>query len=180
MTDDLAILLSKTALGDQRAFERLYQLSSPKLYGLALLVLKRKDLAEDALQDAFVSIWHSAPSFLSDKGSAQTWLSTIVRNKCLDKLRRQPKGVVDLQPEEWENIIAETTEPLEQAIADADAKRLNQCLEHLDDNQRRSLVLAYFQGFSHSELAQQLSAPLGTAKAWVRRGLEKLKGCLQL
>ncbi len=180
MTDDLAILLGKTALGDQRAFERLYQLSSPKLYGLALLVVKRKDLAEEALQDAFVSIWHSAHSFSMDKGSAQTWLSTIVRNRCLDKLRRQPKGVVDLQPEEWENLIADNIEPLDQTIADADAKRLTKCLEHLDENQRQSLVLAYFQGFSHSELAKQLSAPLGTAKEWVRRGLEKLKGCLQL
>jgi RNA polymerase sigma-70 factor (ECF subfamily) len=103
-----------------------------------------------------------------------------VRNRCLDKLRRQPKGIVDLQPEEWENLIADNIEPLDQAIADADAKRLSKCLDHLDENQRQSLVLAYFQGFSHSELAKQLSAPLGTAKAWVRRGLEKLKGCLQL
>lgn len=180
MTDDLAILLGKTALGDQRAFERLYQLSSPKLYGLALLIVKRKDLAEEALQDAFVSIWHSAHSFAADKGTANTWLSTIVRNRCLDKLRRQPKGVVDLAPEEWEKIIADGVEPLDDVLADADAKRLHKCLEHLDANQRQSLVLAYFQGFSHSQLAQQLSAPLGTAKAWVRRGLEKLKGCLQL
>lgn len=180
MTDDLAVLLAKTALGDQRAFERLYQLSSPKLYGLALLVVKRRDLAEEALQDAFVSVWHSAHSFSIDKGTAQTWLSTIVRNRCLDKLRRQPQGVIDLKPEEWENLVADCTGPLDAAVADADAKRLNKCLEHLDDKQRQSVVLAYFQGLSHSELAKQLSAPLGTVKAWVRRGLDKLKGCLQL
>lgn len=180
MNDELAVLLAKTSLGDQRAFEQLYQLSSPRLYALALLVVKQKDLAEDALQDAFVSVWHSAASFLPDKGSAYTWLSTIVRNKCLDKLRRQPPNKVDLSPEQWESIIDDCQQPLDESLADADAKRLNKCLEHLDDNQRKSLVLAYFQGFSHSELAKQLSAPLGTAKAWVRRGLDKLKGCLQL
>ncbi|PTQ90461.1 sigma-70 family RNA polymerase sigma factor [Agitococcus lubricus] len=180
MAEDLAVLLCKTALGDQRAFERLYQLSSPKLYGVALVVLKRKDLAEEALQDAFVSVWHSAHSFSMEKGSAQTWLTTIVRNRCLDKLRRQPQGIVDLQPEEWENMISDKAEPLDEVMADADAKRLNKCLEHLDENQRKSVALAYFQGLSHSQLATQLSAPLGTVKAWVRRGLDKLKGCLQL
>lgn len=180
MTEDMAVLIYRTALGDQRAFDRLYHQSSPKLYALALMVVKRKDLAEEALQDAFVSIWHSAQSYSEDKGTAQTWLNTIVRNRCLDKLRRQPKGISDLKPEEWENMIADTPEPLEEVLADDDAKRLNGCLEHLDDKQRQSVMLAYFQGLSHSQLATQLGAPLGTVKAWVRRGLDKLKGCLQL
>ncbi len=180
MAEDISTLIYRTALGDQRAFENLYQQSSPRLFALAMMVVKRKDLAEEALQDAFVSIWHSAQSYTEDKGSAQTWLNTIVRNRCLDKLRRQPKGISDLSPVEWENIIADTPEPLAEVLADDDAKRLNGCLEHLDDKQRQSLMLAYFQGLSHSQLAVQLSVPLGTVKAWVRRGLEKLKGCLQL
>jgi RNA polymerase sigma-70 factor (ECF subfamily) len=77
-------------------------------------------------------------------------------------------------------MVADSVGPLDAALADADAKRLSKCMEHLDDKQRQSVVLAYFQGLSHSQLATQLSAPLGTVKAWVRRGLDKLKGCLQL
>ncbi|RZU47243.1 RNA polymerase sigma-70 factor (ECF subfamily) [Fluviicoccus keumensis] len=180
MTDDLTVLLGKTALGDQRAFEQLYRLSAPRLYGLALLVTRRKDLAEEALQDAYVSIWHSAHSFAAERGSAHAWLSTIVRNRCLDKLRRQKLPPTDLSPREWEEIAADCLEPSESVEAAAEIRRLNQCLTHLDDNQRRSVVLAYLQGLSHSELAVRMQAPLGTVKAWVRRGMDKLKGCLQL
>lgn len=178
MAEDLAFLLYRTALGDQRAFEQLYRATSPRLYALALTLLRRRDQAEDALQEAFVSIWHSAASYNEAKGSVQTWLNVIVRHRCIDRLRREPRGQTTLADEDWNHFESHDPEPLQQLLADADGRLLAQCLEGLDQRQRESIALAFFQGLTHSELAVHLGTPLGTVKAWVRRGLERLRGCL--
>lgn len=177
MADDLATLIYQTALGDQRAFERLYSATSSQLFGAALALLRRRDLAEDVLQEAYVKIWHSAASYQPERGSASTWLGTIVRRCAIDRLRRRPEGV-SLDEEEWAAIADDTPGPLHQVMADADARRLGNCLEHLDERQRESVALAFFHGLTHSELAERLGSPLGTVKAWVRRGLDKLRTCL--
>lgn len=178
MADDLAALIYQTALGDQRAFERLYQQTSPQLFGAALALLRRRDLAEDVLQEAYVKIWHSAASYQPERGSATTWLGTIVRRCAIDRLRRRSPETATLADEEWETIADDSPGPLQNVIADADARRLGICLDQLDERQRESVALAFFHGLTHSELAERLAAPLGTVKAWVRRGLDKLRTCL--
>jgi len=179
MAEDLAPLVYRTALGDQRAFELLYQQTSSRLYGVALTLLRRRDLAEEVLQEAYVKIWHAAGTYQPDRGTVSTWLSTIVRRSAIDRLRRQKNDTLASQePEDWDVVDEDTPSPLQQLLDDADSKRLSRCLEHLDERQRESLRLAFFQGLTHSELALKLETPLGTVKAWIRRGLDKLKGCL--
>jgi RNA polymerase sigma-70 factor (ECF subfamily) len=178
MAEDLAFLIYRTGLGDQRAFEKLYKDSSPRLYALAMILLRRKDQAEDALQDAFVSVWNSASTYNPDKGTPQTWLNVIVRHRCIDRLRREPQRTTTLDDEGWAVFEASGPTPLQELLSDADARLLAGCLEHLDSKQKESVALAFFHGLTHSELAAHLSAPLGSVKAWVRRGLERLRGCL--
>lgn len=178
MAEDLSPLLYRTAQGDQRAFERLYQQTSSQLFGVALALMRRRDLAEDVLQEAYVKIWHAAGTYRPERGTVTTWLNTIVRRSAIDRLRRQRGDRVIVPEPEWELLEDEGPGPLERMLEDMDARRLARCLEHLDERQRESLRLAFFQGLTHRELADKLAAPLGTVKAWVRRGLDKLKGCL--
>lgn len=179
MAEDLAPLVYLTALGDQRAFEQLYQQTSSRLHGVALALLRRRDLAEEVVQEAYVKVWHGAGSYRGDCGTVSTWLSTIVRRTAIDRLRRNKNDAVTQQePEDWDVVDEDTPDPLQQLLDDADNTRLSRCLEHLDERQRESLRLAFFQGLTHSELAERLETPLGTVKAWIRRGLDKLKGCL--
>ncbi len=178
MAEDLAPLVYRVALGEQRAFEALYRQTSPRLFSLALLLLKRRDLAEEALQDAFVSVWHGAPSYRPELGTVSTWLNVILRRRCIDRLRREPRAGLPLSEEDWAQLPVNDPSPLQALLSDSDAQLLARCLEQLEGRQRESVALAFFHGLSHSELAQQLTAPLGTVKAWVRRGLERLRGCL--
>lgn len=178
MAEELAPLVYRTALGDQRAFEDLYQQTSPRLMGVALALLRRRDLAEDVLQEAYVKVWHAAGSYRPELGSVGTWLATIVRRSAIDRLRRQKSEGQTLPDPDWDLLEDDGPGPLERMLEDDDARRLARCLEHLDERQRESVRLAFFHGLTHSELAEKMSAPLGTVKAWVRRGLEKLKGCL--
>lgn len=178
MADDVAALIYQTALGDQRAFEQLYRQTSPQLFGIALAMLRRRDLAEDVLQEAYVKVWHSAASFQPERGSTAAWLGTIVRRCAIDRLRRRRLDGESLSDEAWAAIADDGPGPLQNVMAEADARRLGKCLEHLDERQRESVALAFFHGLTHSELAERLSTPLGTVKAWVRRGLDKLRTCL--
>jgi RNA polymerase sigma-70 factor (ECF subfamily) len=178
MAEDLAFLIYRTALGDQRSFEKLYRETSPRLYALAMMLLRKRDQAEDALQEAYVNVWHSASSYSPDKGSAQTWLNVIVRHRCIDRMRREPQRFANLDDTDWESFEAPGPGPLQELLTDADAQLLAGCMEHLDGQQRVSLSLAFFHGLTHSQLAEHLAAPLGSVKAWVRRGLERLRGCL--
>ena len=175
--DPLLDLMAATARGDHKAFARLYQETSGRLFGLALAILRRRDLAEDALQEAFTRIWRAAPSYDPSKGAPMGWLSAIVRNRALSALARRPQeGAVD------EAALAAVPDlspgPLETALASSDAKVLTHCLETLEGDQKQSILLAFYQGLTHPELAAKLGRPIGTVKSWVRRGLLALKECL--
>jgi RNA polymerase sigma-70 factor (ECF subfamily) len=178
MAEDLAPLVQRTALGDQRAFEQLYRHTSPSLYGVALALMRRRDLAEEVLQEAYVKVWHGADSYRSERGTVSTWMGTIVRRCAIDRLRRQKSRGLEQPGEEWELLEDDGPGPLERMLEDADARRLAKCLEHLDPRQRETVRLAFFHGLTHSELAEHLATPLGTVKAWIRRSLDKLRGCL--
>lgn len=180
--DALAALVARTALGDRRAFEELYRSSSARLYGLALRMVKDAALAEEIVQDVYVSVWNAAASYDSVRSQPLTWLAAITRNRCLDHLRRRELDTVSLTPagDDADPIDPEADAPTaaELLIAAADARAVRGCVERLEARQRQAIALAFFQGLSHGELARHLGQPLGTVKSWVRRGLEKLKSCL--
>lgn len=176
--------LSRTALGDRAAFQRVYRATSAHLFGVALRILNRRDLAEDALQEAFVNVWHSAGSYQAATSQPMTWLIAIVRNKALDFLRaslRQAADSLDTtdDDESPREIADQGPTPMELLMQSAESLRIRGCMEQLDATHRQSLALAFYQGLSHSEVAEQMRAPLGSVKAWVRRGLERLKRCLE-
>lgn len=179
--EQLTQWLSATANGDQQAFQRLYTAASPHLYALLLRILKTESRAEDALQDAFVKIWQKAGSYSPERGAPLTWLLAIARYRALDMLRRQRPEVA--MPEDAElaaNVLVDETgrgpEEEQETLQALDA--VETCLGRLQDEQKRSLLLAYYDGLTHQELSRRLDAPLGTVKSWVRRGLTSLRECL--
>jgi RNA polymerase sigma-70 factor (ECF subfamily) len=178
----LAQLLARTALADQAAFAELYRLTASHLYGVALRILREPAQAEELLQDAFVNIWHHAGSYAAAKAKPQTWLAAIVRNRCLDQLRRHTPDTVTMTRDEDESDMEfedSGPTPEEMLLAGADAHSLRTCVDRLEGGQRQAISLAFVRGLSHAELARHLRQPLGTVKSWVRRGLERLKKCLE-
>lgn len=183
-SSDLAQLLARVALGDRSAFQRVYALTSAHLFGVAVRILNRPELAEDVLQDAFVNVWNNATSYSAAVAQPMTWLISIVRNKALDHLRAQQRQraeslTVEDDEDEEHQIADERPDPLGLLTQALDSARIRDCMETLDASHRQSLALCYYHGLSHSEVAEHVSAPLGTVKAWVRRGLERLKKCLE-
>lgn len=174
----LAQLLARCALGDRPAFTQLYQLSAPKLFGLALRILKTRALAEEALQETFVRIWRHAVDYRPDRGQAFTWMATILRHHALDLLRRR-RHEVAVDDAVVAAVADDGPEPALAWSQSREAQALRDCLQALEANQRQSLLLAYFDGMTHAQLATRLRQPLGTVKSWVRRGLERLRRCLE-
>ncbi|MBW8758560.1 MAG: sigma-70 family RNA polymerase sigma factor [Burkholderiales bacterium] len=181
--DDLARWLSRVALGDRQAFEQLYRATSGTLMSIAWRVLQHRDLAEEALQDAFVKVWHSAGLYDARLGLPMTWLINIVRHRAIDLRRSRSAGRVSVRGEDDSERMAAMAAPgagPEQWL-DTAIQRIGvqECMGQLTPAQRQALALVYYQGLTHVEVAQALEAPLGTAKAWVRRGLDYLRTCLQ-
>jgi RNA polymerase sigma-70 factor (ECF subfamily) len=176
----LTELLARTALADQRAFADLYRLTSAHLYAVALRILRESAAAEEVLQESFISIWNHAGSYVAAKSQPFTWLTSIVRNRCLDQLRRRELDTVTIDDEdEGMTLRDDGPTPLEMLVSGADARAVKGCVEGLEAGQKQALALAFYRGLSHSELAAHLNEPLGTVKSWVRRGLERLKSCLE-
>jgi RNA polymerase sigma-70 factor (ECF subfamily) len=175
----LADLLARTALSDQQAFAELYRLTSPHLYAVALRILRVSGPAEEVLQESYVNIWHHAGSYVAAKSQPLTWMTSIVRNRCLDQMRRREVDTVTIDDEEPGMKLADDRpSPIDMLLSSADALAVRSCVERLEAGQKQAIALAFYQGLSHSELASHLRQPLGTVKSWVRRGLERLKACL--
>jgi RNA polymerase sigma-70 factor, ECF subfamily len=179
---DLATLMARVALGDRAAFERVYRATSGHLLGVALRIVGSTAWAEEVLQDAYVSVWHAAGSYDAGVATPMTWLINIVRNKAIDAWRSgrsQRSATVELDEDAHaQQAGADGGEP--QQLIERSLERLSiaACMSTLAPMQRQALALAYYRGLVHSEIAAVLGAPLGTAKAWVRRGLDRLKDCL--
>jgi RNA polymerase sigma-70 factor, ECF subfamily len=172
-------LLARTALADQTAFEQLYRMTSPHLHGVAMRILRESAAAEEVLQEAFVNVWHHAGSYVAARSQPLTWLTSIVRNRCLDRLRKHDVDTVSIDDEDHAMTIADRSPlPLDLLLSGAEAGAVRRCVEALDAGQKQAIALAFYQGLSHSELARHLKQPLGTVKSWIRRGLERLKACL--
>jgi RNA polymerase sigma-70 factor (ECF subfamily) len=150
---------------------------------VAWRVLQHRDLAEEVLQDAFVKVWHSADMYDARLGAPMTWLINIVRHRAIDIRRSRAAAVSDAHGDDdtdSPDALAATSAGPEQWLdAAIRSAGVQQCMEQLTASQRQALALVYYQGMSHTEAAQALRAPLGTTKAWVRRGLDYLKACLQ-
>jgi len=179
MEDIYAELLQKTAMGDQLAFKKLYEQTSPKLMSVCMRLMKTEALAEDVLQEGFIKIWDKADTYTPGKGKAITWMSTVVRNKCLDKLRslKTKPAETDFEYEGLEFASADL-EPDDLENMSQDMQGLMVCLNRLKPDQRECILLSYYYGHTHQELAHKLNKPLGTIKAWIRRGLEDLRPCI--
>lgn len=169
--------LGKVADGERTALRRVYDLTSAKLLGVILHVVRDRDAAEDVLQEVYLKVWDRAGSFDRTRASPITWLCVIARNAAIDAVRktgRRSEVSDDILPE----IEDETPNADSMLCSAQENERLQDCLESLQDDHRRCIRLAFFRGFTHTELASRLDVPLGTMKSWIRRGLSSLKGCL--
>ena len=177
-SDHLAQMLSRCSLGDQAAFATLYEATSAKLYGIALRILKREAWAQEALQEAYVKIWRHADSYNPSRGRPMTWMINVVRNHSLDLLRRADYRA---QEEEWNpdrDTRTSADDPAGQAEISQEMQRVMGCLGGLGEEQRNCILLSYHQGLTPTEVAEKLTRPVGTVKTWIRRGLIKVRECL--
>jgi RNA polymerase sigma-70 factor (ECF subfamily) len=177
--DAITELMARCALRDQRAFAELYRQTSAKLYGVAIRILRRQDWAEEVLQESFVNIWNHIADYSTSRSAPMTWMTAIVRNRALDWLRRPN---LERGDEDYDLLVEALPDdaPGPEALLgmSRDARALADCLKQLSGNQRQTIMLAYAHGLSHGELASHLKEPLGTVKTWIRRGLDRLRGCM--
>lgn len=180
--EQLGRWLYGAAHNDAAAFRALYDLTSPKLFGYALRILGKRELAEEALQEGFVAIWHGAASYQAHLAAPMTWMTTIVRNKAFDLLRRSAHDA-DMDGPVFDADVMQALHdpgvmPIDALLISRDAKALAYCMARLESMHRQVIGMAFFHDLSHSEVAQQMAMPIGTVKTWIRRGLERLKTCL--
>lgn len=177
--EDLAQWLARSALGDRAAFERLYEATCSRLFAVVLRIQRDRGLAEELLQEVYVTVWHSAGGFDAARSQPLTWLTAIARHRAIDSLRRaavRPAAAGEaLDTDSLEDERPDPAELLQRAL---DRQLLGLCLEQLNAPQRQSIALAFYDGLSHAEIALHLREPLGTVKAWLRRSLLALRDCL--
>ncbi len=188
---DLSRLLARAGLGDRAAFATLYERTSSHLFAVVLRINRDRAQAEEILQEVYVNVWRAASTFDAAQSQPLTWLTSIARNRAIDSLRRdqtQPRlrtvsPTIDGRESEdedvYDTVADEAPGPLDLLSRAADARALAACIDQLSALQRQSVALAFYQGLSHAEVAEQLRQPLGTVKAWVRRSLMTLKSCLE-
>lgn len=176
---ELANLIEGVAKKDRRAFEQLYQLTSRKMFAVALRIVREPGLAQDVLQDAYIRLWRYAHTFNGKLSAPETWLHQVVRNRALDLISQQSNNVTSIPIEEFAESeeVEDYSEAHEEASHDGRELKLvmQTCLQKLEGKYRQVLTLAYNHGMSHAEIADHLCVPLGTVKTWARRGLMELK-----
>ncbi|MCJ8144638.1 sigma-70 family RNA polymerase sigma factor [Ancylobacter sp. A5.8] len=175
--DELARALEGCARGDRSSLRHLYDQLAPQMIGVALRLLRRRDLAEEVVQDTFLRIWEKAATFDPARGEPATWMFAILRHRALNVLRGEGRTdlVDDFEPM---GLASEEADAEQMVISLSETGALRRCLERLEPLRRNAIVLAYARGLSHGELAGRLGIPLGTAKSWIRRGLLSLRQCL--
>jgi len=179
---ELMALIDRVGQRDEAALRLLYERTSPRLFGLAMRVVRQREWAEDVLQETFLTIWRVAVDYRASLSPPMAWLGLIVRSRALDLLRKRTADRSRIT-DEFDDVMAQTLPsdaPSPQDLADASeqAFALHKCLGQLEGRQREVVSLAYLRDLSHGELAEQLKLPLGTVKTWIRRGLEKLRDCM--
>jgi RNA polymerase sigma factor (sigma-70 family) len=186
---ELSRLLGRAGLGDRAAFATLYEQTSSHLLGVVLRIQRDRAQAEDILQEVYVNVWRAAQSFDAAQSQPLTWLASVARNRAIDSLRRtqtQPQfrstitsTTDDEETDVYDTVADSAPGPLDLLSRASDARALSSCMQGLSAQQRQSVALAFFDGLSHAEVAEQMRQPLGTVKSWVRRALMALKSCLE-
>lgn len=175
-SDLLLHLLTAVGQQDAASFRQMYRITSPYLLAILLRLLANRDRAEDALQETFIRIWNKASTFDPARGDAIVWMAAIARNQARDALRaRKMEDSCCGSADELAQIAEPLVDPCQQAQTAEGLAWLEQAMQALTPDVRRSLLLVLYEGRTHRELAQCVEAPLGTAKSWVRRGLEQLR-----
>jgi RNA polymerase sigma-70 factor (ECF subfamily) len=174
---DLDDALRRCAAGDRAALRAIYDAEAPRMLGVAMRLLRRRSLAEEAVHDAFVQIWQRAASFDPARGGGRSWIYAVLRHRALNILRGETRTdlVEDFEPFA---LVSEDESPEAIVSRLSDAGALRRCLERLEPLRRQAVLLAYVQGLSHGELAGRLGVPLGTMKSWIRRSLLALRECM--
>src|ERR1700689_294278 len=178
--EQLQSLLGRCAAADAAALQRLRALVSPILFAGVPRILRRRALAEEALQDVFISIWQQAGQFTAARGRPMAWMMSIARYRAIDLLRRErraPTLVAELP--ERSSIDAESESQGGSAAWLPSSELMEPCLALLSDMQARCLELAFIDGSSHEDIAHLMGSPLGTVKSWIRRALRSLRQCLE-
>ena len=173
---DAAAHLARIAGGDRPALQALYKMQSVRLFGVAMAILRDRDAAADALHDGFVNIARRAAQFDAERGAAEAWLGSIIRHAALDIARRRGREI----PTDDATLgdVPVDASQFDTLAAGEDGARLRDCLGQLAEKNRQGIVLAFVHGLSHPQIAAKLDLPLGTVKAWIRRGLLSLRECL--
>lgn len=173
----LAEALAKCARGDHASLRHIYEQLAPVMTGVAMRMVRRRDLAEEVVHDTFLRIWEKAATFDRARGAPRAWMFTILRHTALNLLRGESRidfvdSVEPIAP------AAEGPDAEAMVLALSESSALRRCLDRLDPRRRQAIVLAYARGLTHGELAGSLGVPLGTAKAWIRRSLVTLRECM--
>lgn len=173
-------LLAQVSLANQQAFKTLYKITSAKLFAVALRITKQEKLSEEILQDSFMKIWQSAKQFDPEKAQAITWMGTIVRNKSIDALRKGKKYSDNTLLDDNQSMPHDDVETPEQLVLrHSELGAVKLCLGELNEQQREAILLAYLDGYTHQQIADLRTVPVGSVKTWIYRGINQLKICLQ-
>ena len=181
---DYEAALAGCARGEQAALRRIYDRDARRLLGVALRIVRHRQVAEDVLHDAFLNIWTRAASFDPARGAGRGWIYSVVRNQALS-LARSGEREIGVDEETLDGLAHDVDQGADQGAGMDDAialrqdlGRLHDCLVGLDAPKRNSILYAYLDGCSHSEIAERLHSPLGSVKAWIKRGLSALRECM--
>ena len=175
----LAAALARVARGDRGALRVVYQDTSAKLFGVCLRILNDRGEAEDVLQDVYVTVWRKAESFDPAKASPITWLVAIARNRSIDRLRASAVTRRSEPIEVADDISDDAPDAFELVERGQTHARLAACLGELDMTHAKAIRAAFLDGATYEQLAERMEVPLGTMKSWIRRGLLKLRACLE-
>ena len=177
--DRLRAAMARLANGDRGALEEIYKATRVKLFGICLRILGDRKEAEDALQDVYVNLWQRADRYDPSRASPISWLATFARNRAVDRLRtgKVRGGAV---PVEEAAPLPDDAPLADDMLIDAErAARVHTCLKTLEGKTQSAIRSAFFDGYSYAELAERADVPLGTMKSWIRRGMQRLKACLE-
>jgi RNA polymerase sigma-70 factor, ECF subfamily len=174
LSDEAVVAL--VARSDQSALAELYDRFGRLAYGVALRVLRDEKLAEDAVQEGFLAAWRTADRFMPERAKATTWVLTLVHRRAVDLVRREERRRAESLPDDVEHASTESAE--DDAWLRFERERVQAALKRLPDQQREALELAYYGGFTQSELAERLGQPVGTIKSRMFAGLTRLRELL--